>query len=64
MALKEEAKEIITKLIGPVNAEKVDSFDDSNPKEFLDKCKGIISELLGDSIASANLQGLYEKYAS
>ncbi len=62
MGIKEDAKAIITKLIGPVNADKVDQFDDSDPKAFLDKCKDIISSLLGDSMAEMNLKPLYEKY--
>lgn len=64
MGLKEESKALVSELIGPLNAQKLDNFDDSNPKEFLDKTKEIIANLLGLSIAESKLSTLYGKYAN
>ena len=63
MGVKEETKDVIEQLIGPVAAEKVEAMDASNPKAFLDECKGMVSGLLGDSIAESKLGPLYSKYS-
>ena len=42
MGLREEAKEVVIQVFGPVNAAKVDTFDDSDPKTFLDNCKALL----------------------
>ena len=62
MSLKEEARGIVAALFGPINAERVDALNDSNPKEFLDQVKQIIAAMLGDTAAEKNLAHLYEKY--
>jgi hypothetical protein len=64
MGLKEESKALVSDLIGPLNAQKLDNFDESNPSEFLDKTKEIIANLLGLSIAESKLSALYGKYAN
>ncbi len=62
MTLKEEAKESVLKLFGPINAERVDALDDSDPKAFLDQVKQMVSAMLGETAAEKNLAHLYEKY--
>jgi hypothetical protein len=64
MGLKEEAKGLVSELIGPLNAQKLDNFDESNPSQFLDQTKELIANLLGLSIAESKLSALYAKYAS
>ena len=62
MALKDETKVVVHQLIGPLNAAKVDNLDESDPQAFLDQSKELISALLGDTVAQAKLQPLYDKY--
>jgi hypothetical protein len=61
--MKDEAKAIILNIFGPLSAQKVDSFDDSNPKAFLDKCRTIISDTLGDAEGNKLFEPLYKKYS-
>ena len=61
--VKEEAKWIIHDLFGPVNAQKLDIMDDSNPIIFLNQVKDIISGMLGPKIAEQKMAKLYKKYA-
>jgi hypothetical protein len=61
--IKNEAKAIILDVFGPLSAQKVDSFDDSNPKAFLDKCKIIISDTLGEAEGNRLFGPLYKKYS-
>jgi hypothetical protein len=61
--MKDEAKAIIMDIFGPLSAQKIDSFDDSNPKAFLDKCKEIISETLGEDEGKRLFDPMYKKYA-
>jgi hypothetical protein len=60
--MKDEAKAIIMDVFGPLSAQKVDGFDDSNPKAFLDKCKSIIGDTLGDAEGNRLFGPLYKKY--
>jgi hypothetical protein len=62
MGVKEEAKTIVSETIGPLNAQKIDGMDASNPKEFIDNVEMMISNLLGSSIASAKVQKLRDNF--
>ncbi|MFW5990638.1 MAG: hypothetical protein ACOCQX_00275 [Candidatus Nanoarchaeia archaeon] len=63
MGVKEEAKSVISGILGVASADKVDSFSDSDPKAFLDQCKEFLGGMLGPSLAQQKLQDLYDKYA-
>jgi hypothetical protein len=60
--IKDEAKTIIMDVLGPLSAQKVDSYNDSNPKAFLDRCRSIIGDTLGDSESNRLFGPLYKKY--
>lgn len=62
MSLKEEAKAVFVGILGEASADKVDSFPDDDPKEFLDKCKEFLGGMLGPALAEQKLQDLYNKY--
>ena len=61
MALKDEAKQVVGSLFGPINAERVDALDDSDPKAFLGEVKKIIEAMLGPTAADKQMQPLYSK---
>jgi hypothetical protein len=48
MGKKEMCKEIMTRLLGPNAAAQVDEMDEDN---CISKCKEIVSQFLGDSVA-------------
>ncbi len=62
MGVKDEAKTVVVGILGEASADKVDSFSDSDPKEFLDQCKDFLSGMLGPALAEQKLQELYSKY--
>jgi hypothetical protein len=62
MPMIEEAKEIITMTFGPINARKLDEFDSSDSKKFLDQCNAMISVMLGEEEGKKLLAPLYKKY--
>ena len=62
MSLKDEARQVVATLFGPINAERVDALNDSDPKAFLDQVKQMIAAMLGETAAEKNLATLYEKY--
>ncbi|MFW6449447.1 MAG: hypothetical protein ACOCZ6_00205 [Nanoarchaeota archaeon] len=63
MGVKEEAKSIVSDILGAASADKIDSFSDSDAKAFLDQCKEFLGGALGPSLAEQKLQDLYNKYA-
>jgi hypothetical protein len=60
--MKDEAKAIVMEVFGPLSAQKIDGYDDSNPKVFLDKCKNILSDTLGETEGNRLFGPLYKKY--
>jgi hypothetical protein len=62
MAVKDEAKTLISSLLGAASADKVDSFSDADPKAFLDQCKDMLGGMLGPALAEQKLQPLYDRY--
>jgi len=64
MALKDEAKSILEKLLGPEVAKQVDNFDDPEkyPKDFLDECVYFLSRLIGEETARKKFEPLYRRY--
>lgn len=63
MGVKDEAKSLIASLLGAASADKIDTFSDSDPKAFLDQCKGMLGGMLGPALAEQKLQPLYDRYA-
>ncbi len=64
MTLKEEAKELLNRLLGSVVSEQVDGFDDPEkyPKDFLDECGDFLGKFIGQDAAKKKLEPLYKKY--
>lgn len=64
MTLKDEAKEIFEKLLGPEIAEQLNNFDDPEkyPKDFLDECVDFLGKFIGEDSARKKLERLYKKY--
>ncbi|MGM5482510.1 MAG: hypothetical protein ACQESF_03535 [Nanobdellota archaeon] len=62
MGVKDEAKSVISSMLGAASADKVDSFSDGDPQAFLDQCKEFLGGMLGPALAQQKLQGLYDKY--
>ena len=60
--LKQDAKVVVHNIFGPITAERVEKFDDSDPKKFLDEVKYLIAGMLGEKVAEQNLSQLYAKY--
>ncbi|MFP4402841.1 MAG: hypothetical protein ACOC3X_03110 [Nanoarchaeota archaeon] len=63
IGVKEDAKNVITSILGAASADKIDGFSDSDPKNFLDQCKQMLASLLGEGLAQQKLESLYNKYS-
>jgi hypothetical protein len=62
----EDAKSIITEVFGPNTAMKLDDFakeypPDKQGKEFLDKCKGLMSRFINHKTTDEKFAPLYEQ---
>jgi hypothetical protein len=62
VGIKDDAKAIVSSNIGNAAASKLDEFDDSDPKSFLDNVKTMMGQFLGDGIAAQMLSSVYSKY--
>lgn len=60
--VKEEAKQLVLELFGPINAEKVEKMDDSNSLVFLNRVKDLIAATLGSKVAEQEIAKLYTRY--
>lgn len=63
MGVKDEAKTVVSGILGAASADKLDEFSDSDPQAFLDQCKEFLGGMLGPALAQQKLQSLYDKYA-
>jgi hypothetical protein len=62
VGVKDDAKSVVVSNLGDAAASKLDEFDDSDPKAFLDNVKSMMGQFLGDAIAQQMLSSLYSKY--
>jgi len=64
MELKENAKRIISGMLGPDISNQISVFDDPNkyPKDFLDECIYFLGKFIGDDAARKKFEPLYKKY--
>lgn len=63
MGVKEDAKAVVSGLLGAASADKIDSFPDADPKAFLDQVKTMLGGMLGPALAEQKMADLYNRYA-
>lgn len=67
MSLQAEAKEIVNKVFGPVNASLVDVFaqeinPETQPIDFLEKCISLLASMLGADLARSKFKNLLDRF--
>lgn len=64
MGLKDDAKAVISEMLGSTVAAQVDSFEDPKkyPKEFIEECIFFLGRMMGDDIARKKFEPIMRKY--
>jgi hypothetical protein len=64
MGLKEDAKTIVSGLLGPDVAKQLDSFEDPKkyPKDFINECVHFLGHFIGENVSKEKFEPLYAKY--